>query len=73
MKFKLLMNTEIGIFNQWKFQVKNHKSQSFILLINVKMPTIVDILTFLSRINFMLSLVENEKSVSCITSGSDFK
>ena len=27
----------------------------FILLINVKMPRIVGILTFMSRINFMLS------------------
>ena len=27
----------------------------FILLINVKMPTVVGILTFLSMINFMLS------------------
>ena len=27
----------------------------FILLINVKMPTIVGILTFMSRINFVLS------------------
>ena len=27
----------------------------FIMLINAKMPTIVGILTFLSRINFMLS------------------
>ena len=27
----------------------------FILLINVKMPTFVGILTFMSRINFMLS------------------
>ena len=27
----------------------------FILLINVKMPTIVGILTFMGRINFMLS------------------
>ena len=33
----------------------NHESQSFILLINVKMPTIVGILTFISRMNFMLS------------------
>ena len=45
----------------------NHLSQSFILLINVKMPTIVGILTFMSRINFMLSSVEHEKSL--ITSG----
>ena len=27
----------------------------FIMLINVKMPTIVGILTFMSRMNFMLS------------------
>ena len=27
----------------------------FILLINVKMPSIDDILTFMSRVNFMLS------------------
>ena len=37
------------------------------MLINVKMPTIVGILTFMSRINFMLSCVECEKSF--ITSG----
>ena len=34
----------------------------FILLINVKMPTVVGILTFMSRITFMLSWVEYEKS-----------
>ena len=32
----------------------------FILLINVKMPTIVGILTFMSMINFMLSSAELE-------------
>ena len=32
------------------------------MLINVKMPTIVGILTFMSRINFMLSWNEHEKS-----------
>ena len=32
------------------------------MLINVKMPTIVGILTFMSRINFVLSGVEYEKS-----------
>ena len=42
----------------------------FIMLINVKMPTIVGILTFMSRINFMLSRVEHEKS--CITSRTDW-
>ena len=36
-------------------------------LINVKMPTVVGILTFMSRKNFMLSLVEHENSF--ITSG----
>ena len=32
------------------------------LLINMKMPTIVGIFVFISRENFMLSLVEHEKS-----------
>ena len=41
----------------------------FIMLIHVKMPTIVGILTFMSRINFVLSWVECEKSF--ITSGPD--
>ena len=39
----------------------------FIMLINVKMPTIVGILTFMSRINFVLSYVDHEKGF--ITSG----
>ena len=42
-------------------------SDVFIMLINVKMPTIVGILTFMSRINFVLSWVEHGKSF--ITSG----
>ena len=42
---------------------------AFILLINVKMPTIVGILTFMSRIDFKFSGVEHEKS--CITSRPD--
>ena len=33
----------------------------FIMLINVKMPIIVGILTFISMINFMPSRVEHEK------------
>ena len=36
----------------------------FIMLINIKMPTIVGILTFMSRINFVFSRVEHEKSQS---------
>ena len=39
----------------------------FIMLINVKMPTIVGLLTFISRIIFVLCLVEYEQSF--ITSG----
>ena len=38
-----------------KFLALSHSDIVFILLINVKMPTIVGILTFKSRINFMLS------------------
>ena len=37
-------------------------SDVFIMLKNVKMPTIVGILTFMSRINFVLSSVEHGKS-----------
>ena len=33
-----------------------------IMLINVKMPTIVGILTFMNRINFVLTWVEHETS-----------
>ena len=33
----------------------------FFLLTNVKMPTIVGILTFMSRKNFMLNLAEHKK------------
>ena len=39
----------------------------FIMLMNIKMPTIVGILIFMSKLNFVLSLVEYEKSL--ITSG----
>ena len=47
MKFKLP--------NFFLNQQVNSSRQSFFLLINVKMPTIVCILTFTSMINFMLS------------------
>ena len=43
----------------------------FFPLINVKMPTIVGILTFMSRKNFMLSRVEHEKTF--INSGPGFQ
>ena len=50
-----------------KFSVKFSdvkQSKSFILLINVQMPSIVGILTFMSRVNFLLRRVEHEKSHS---------
>ena len=56
MNFSLLIKGENTIF-----LALNFSDVVFILLINVKMPTIVGILTFINRINFMLSSVENEK------------
>ena len=40
------------------------------MLINVKMPSIVGILTFKSRINFVLSSVEHGKSFKTLGPGS---
>ena len=60
-----------------KFLALSLSDVVFVLLINVKMPTIVGILTFMSRINFVLNWDEHEKSF--ISSGpglfhtSDFK
>ena len=45
-----------------KFLALSLSDVVFIVLIIVKMPTIVGILTFMSRINFVLSWVEYEKS-----------
>ena len=44
------------------FQTQISRECYFCPLINVKMPTIVGILTFMSRKKFMLSRVEHEKS-----------
>ena len=44
------------------FSCSTQLSMKFFLLINVKMPTIVGILTFLSRKNSIISLSEPEKS-----------
>ena len=53
MKFEILINIEIakidGMFRFYSLK------PAIILLINVKMPIVVDILTFMSRINFMFS------------------
>ena len=44
------------------FSCSTQLSTKFFLLINVKMPTIVGILTFRSRKNSILSLSESEKA-----------
>ena len=43
----------------------------FFLFLNVKMPTIVGILTFMSTKNFMLNSVEHEKSFITSRPGTD--
>ena len=50
-----------------KFLALNLSDVVFIMLINVKMPTIAGILTFMSRIDFVLSCLSMKKSF--ITSG----
>ena len=52
-KFQLLIKTKI--LRVTSFQWFKHSEVVFIMLTNVKMPTIVGILTFMSRINFVLS------------------
>ena len=48
--------TKTSIVKNIKFVIAlKHSDSVFILLINVKMPTIVGILRFMSMINFMLS------------------
>ena len=57
-KFQLLIKTKI----RTNEEVSCFKSVVFIMLTNFKMPTIVGILTFMSRINFVLSWVEHGRS-----------
>ena len=54
-----------------KFLALSLSDDVFIMLINVNMPTTFGILTFMSRINFMLVSVEHGKSF--ITSGPGWK
>ena len=68
-KFQLLIKTKILYQQMKKFLALNLSDVVFIMLINVKMPTIVGILTFMSKINFMLSCFEHGQSF--ITSGPD--
>ena len=72
----MLNSVEHEILNAYKYKTSqvirlflgsDKPRMLFFPLIHVKMPTIVDILTFMSRKNFMLSCVEHEKCF--ITSG----
>ena len=63
-KFKLLIKTKMLVL---AFKLSD---VVFIMLINVRMPTIVGIITFMNLIIFMLSCVEHEKSF--IALGPDF-
>ena len=60
MKFQLLIKTKIRT-NKEISCLKRDSDVVFIMLINVKMPTIFDILKVMSRINCVLSCVEHEK------------
>ena len=60
MKFQLLIKTKIQMTK--KFLVLSLYDVVFIMLINVKMPTIVGIFTIMSSINFVFSKVEHGKS-----------
>ena len=65
-KFRLLIKTKIPTNEELSLSLSD---VIFIILLNVKMPTFVGILTFMSMINFILSLVELEKGY--ITSSLD--
>ena len=54
-KFKLLIKQKYRQMK--KFLASSLSDVVFIMLIIVKMPTIVGILTFMSRINFLISTV----------------
>ena len=53
-KFQLLIKTKI-LINKKKFLTLSLSYIVFIMLINVKIPTIVGILTIMSRIDFAVS------------------
>ena len=84
-RFSILNAAEHGILNAHKYKNimksalagSNKPRMLCFLFINVKMPTILGILTFLSRKNFMLNSVEHEKmfwnfSICIFDSGDDF-
>ena len=60
MEFQLFIKAKM-LKNRF-FLLSNHQMSYFIMLINVKMPTVVGILTLICMINnFMLSRIEHEK------------
>ena len=59
-QFQLLI--KLKYLQMKKFLALSLSDVVFIMLINIKIPTIVGILTFISRINFVLSWVEHGKS-----------
>ena len=61
MKFSLLVTTKMLTNSGAIFVALKLSAAVFILLLNVKMPKIVGILTCINRIKFMLGLVEHEK------------
>ena len=62
----------IMIFCCCFFQAQKSLECYFVLLINVKMPTVVGILTFTSKKNFTACSAELSVKKNCITSGPDF-
>ena len=58
-KFQLLIKTNIPTNKE--VSALSLLDVALIMLINVNMPTIIDILIFMSRINFVLSRVEHKK------------
>ena len=60
-KIEFISKIKTKIRTNEKFLALSLSDVVFILLINVKMPTIVGILTFKSSKNFVLSWVEYEK------------
>ena len=60
-KFQLLIKLKCRQMK--KFLAVSLSDDVFIILINIKMPTIVGILTFMSRIQLVLSCVEYEKKL----------
>ena len=49
----------------FSYMYSSQLSMKFFLLINIKIPTIIGILIFISRKNFMLSSAVQEESLNC--------